>query len=72
MDTPLKTLREARGMTLQSVAQAVGTDRGNLSRIENGKQRPSPELAERLALHFGYAITEMQLLYPERFSRSAK
>ena len=41
---------------------------GNISRLENGKQRASPDLAERLAKHFGYAITEIQILYPERFS----
>lgn len=67
MQTPLKTLRTDRNQTLQTVAKAVDTDAGNLSRIENGKQRASPDLAEKLAKHFGYAITEIQILYPERF-----
>ena len=65
--TPLKQARIARGYTLDQVAIQVGTDSGNLSRIENGRQTASPGLASRLALFFGYAITEIQILYPERF-----
>jgi len=49
------------------VAGAVRTTAGNLSRIENGKQRPSAALAARLAQEFASQITEMQILYPERF-----
>ena len=67
MHPPLKAIRIQRDQTLSEVATAVGTDAGNLSRIENSKQKASPELAEKLAKHFGYAITEIQILYPERF-----
>ena len=67
MTTPLRTLRLARGQSIPHVARAVGVVASTLSRMERGLQRPSPELAEKLAKHFGYAITEMQLLYPERF-----
>ena len=66
---PLKTVRLARKQSLASVAAAVGITNSNLSRIENGKQSPRPEVAERLAKHFGGAITELQILYPERFNR---
>ena len=65
--TPLKSVRIHRGETLATVAASVNTDVGNLSRIENRKQKTSPELAERLAKHYGYAVTEIQILYPERF-----
>jgi putative transcriptional regulator len=65
--TPLKTIRNARALSIHLVAAAVNTTAGNLSRIENGKQKASPELAERLAKYFGYAVTEIQILYPERF-----
>ena len=68
MQAPLKAVRTRRGQTLDQVSQSVGTDSGNLSRIENGKQKASPDLAERLARHFGGEITELQILYPERFS----
>jgi putative transcriptional regulator len=71
MTTPMKYLRQRRRMTLSKVAAAVGTDTGNLSRIENGKQGASPALAERLAKHYGYEISEMQILYPERFRGAA-
>lgn len=70
MQAPLKAARTRRGLTLDQVSQAVGTDSGNLSRIENGKQKASPDLAERLAKYFGGEITEIQILYPERFSSS--
>lgn len=68
MINPIKAIRRERGQTLAAVADAVKTDVGNLSRIENCKQTASPDLAERLAKHFGYAVTEIQILYPERFT----
>jgi transcriptional regulator with XRE-family HTH domain len=67
MSLSIKAARLKRGQTLTQVAQAIGTDAGNLSRVENGKQNPSPRMAARLAKHFGYEITEIQILYPERF-----
>jgi transcriptional regulator with XRE-family HTH domain len=67
MLNPVKAARKKRGQTLTQVAAAIGTDAGNLSRIENGKQRPSLEMAEKLAQHFGYEISEIQILYPQRF-----
>lgn len=65
--TPLKRLREERGESVRHVAAAIGTSPSNLSRIENAEHRSSPEIAERLARHFGHAITELQILYPERY-----
>lgn len=67
MTTPLKTLRERRQLTVSAVAEACGTDHSNLSRIENGRQRAGLDLAERLAKFFGHEITELQILYPERY-----
>lgn len=69
--TPLKHLRNTRKLSIHAVAEAVGTNPGNMSRIENGKQRASPGLAEKIAKYFGYAITEIQILYPERFDQSS-
>lgn len=68
MNSPLKQARLRRNGTLVEVSAAVGTDTGNLSRIENGKQKASPKLAEKLAHYFGHEITEIQILYPERYS----
>lgn len=67
MHSPLKQTRIKRGQTLADVSTAVGTNTGNLSRIENGMQKARPNLAEKLARHFGYEITEIQIIYPERF-----
>lgn len=67
MTSPLRRARERAGQTIVEVCRAVGTDPGNLSRVENGKQKSSTELAERLAKHFGESISEMEILYPERF-----
>ncbi len=65
--TPLRALRRKRRLTLVRVAKGVKTDPTNLSRIERGMQK-SPELAEKLVKYFGRkALTEEQVLYPERF-----
>lgn len=67
MSTPLKRLRLDKKKTLQEVADAIGTDTGNLSRIESGKQR-SLNLAEKLVAYFGgILITEAEILYPSRY-----
>lgn len=68
MNSPLKQARLRRRATLEAVAKAVSTNTGNLSRIENGKQKASPKLAEKLTKYFGHEITEIQILYPERYS----
>lgn len=67
MKSPLRQIRERMGQTIVEVGRAVSIDPGNLSRIENCKQKASTELAEKLVQHFGGEITEIQILYPERF-----
>lgn len=68
MTSPLKTVRLKRELTLQHVADAVGIDTGNLSRIERGTQVPSKDLAEKLVNFFNNEIDEIQIIYPERFA----
>jgi putative transcriptional regulator len=67
MKSPLRQVRESKGQTIVEVCRAVGTDPGNLSRVENGKQKASTELAAKLTQHFENEINEMQILYPERY-----
>jgi len=55
-------------MTLQDLALLVDSDVGNLSRIERGVQIPSRELAEKICKQFPGEVTEIQLIYPERFA----
>lgn len=68
MNSPLKQARRHRKMTLQQVANAVGIDTGNLSRIERGQQTPSKKLTEKLVAFFDREVTEVQILFPERFA----
>lgn len=72
MLTPLRNARIESSLTITQVASAVGCDPGNLSRMERGIQRPSPEVAEKLAAYFGPKLTEIQILYPERFVTTSK
>lgn len=68
MNSPLRVAREKRELTLQQVALAVGIDSGNLSRIERGAQTPSKDLTERLVAFYAGEVTEMQIIFPERFA----
>lgn len=70
MKSPLRLVREKRGLTLKAVADAVAMDQGNLSRVERGEQTPSTETAEALTKFFGHEVSEMQILYPERYVKS--
>lgn len=71
--TPLKKARHERGWRLADVVSRLSDlgsaiDTGNLSRIERGDQRPSPALAESLSKVFGGELTEIHILYPERYT----
>jgi transcriptional regulator with XRE-family HTH domain len=67
MKSPLRQIRERKGQTIVEVGHAVSVDPGNLSRVENCKQKASTDLAEKLARHFDNEISEMEILYPGRF-----
>ncbi|MGX7006193.1 helix-turn-helix domain-containing protein [Caballeronia sp. KNU42] len=70
-ETPLRRLRKRRGLTVAQVALAIKIDQGNLSRIERGTQF-SRRAAEALVAYYGIsAITEMEILYPDRFVASS-
>lgn len=68
MNSPLKQIRMKQQKTLQEVSAAVGSDTGNLSRIERGLQVPSKDMTEKLVKYFDSKITETQIIYPERFA----
>jgi transcriptional regulator with XRE-family HTH domain len=65
--SPLRAERERRDLSATSVAHAVGTTQSHYSKVENCKAQASPELAAKLAAYFGHALTELQILYPERY-----
>lgn len=73
MQTPLRKMRVEKKLTIAEVAMAVQCDVGNLSRIERGAQITSLEMAEKLSKFFDGLVTEMQILYPQRYmSKSNK
>lgn len=65
--TPLKAIREKRSLTGREVSSALGIDLSHYYKVESGKSTASPELAEKISLLFGGAVTELQILYPERY-----
>ena len=67
MDTPLKRIRKRRGLTQRVVAEAAGIRPAYYCRVENGVSTASAEVAAKIALYFGGMLTELEILYPERF-----
>lgn len=54
----LKQLREDKNMRQYDLAQEAGISRSYYTMIENGKKRPSPKVAKRIAkiLEFDWTI----------------
>ncbi|MEW2141507.1 helix-turn-helix transcriptional regulator [Micromonospora vinacea] len=44
----MRKAREARGLSLAVLAELLPADKGHLSRLENGRRRPSEDLARRI------------------------
>ena len=64
----IRARRKELKMTLEQLALEVGSDTGNLSRIERGQQIPNRKLLSNLVELFKEnEITEVHILYPERF-----
>lgn len=66
--TPLRKLREARGLTQEEVAQQVGMDYTTYGKIETGyTPNPRKEPLEAITKFFGPALTVEMIIFPERF-----
>lgn len=66
--TPLRKLREARGLTQEDVAVKLGMDYSTYGKIETGyTSNPRREPLEAITNFFGPAITVEMIIYPERF-----
>lgn len=59
--TAIRGIRIERGRTLEDVAFAAGTDASNLSRIERGLQRYTPEMLDRIAAVLDVAVSAVYL-----------
>ncbi len=55
----IRKLREAKGITQDQVASAVGMMRNNISRIEAAKHRPTLETLERIAKALKVSVAEL-------------
>lgn len=66
-DSLMTQIRKSRGLSLATVAEAVGTNAGNLSRIESGAQPPKRELARKLFTYYGGAVP-LALIYDPDFA----
>lgn len=64
--TLLTQIRRSRGLSLEEVAEAVGTGKGNLRRVENGEQVPKRDLARALFSYYEGAIP-IGHIYDPRF-----
>lgn len=53
----LELLRKSSGKSQAEIAEAIGISRAAYSNIENGKRRPSVEVAKRIAAALGFEWT---------------
>lgn len=52
----LRKLRESRGLTLEQVAEALGSKNQYISNYELGKRRPDYEMLSRFADFYGVSV----------------
>lgn len=62
--TLLTQTRKSRGLSLDQVAKAVGTDPTNLSRVEKGTQQPKSDLAIALYKFYGGVVPLDTIYFP--------
>ncbi|MFB8237519.1 helix-turn-helix domain-containing protein [Kitasatospora purpeofusca] len=67
----LRSLRERRGLLLTEVSRLSGIDLSTLSRIENGRRRPSLEALLRLASAYGTSLDDLVGAVPPAAVRPA-
>lgn len=58
----VRQLRKELQLSQEELAFRIGTDAANLSRIENDKQNPAPEMMERLATTLGFPLSQIYLM----------
>ncbi|AHL23269.1 MULTISPECIES: helix-turn-helix transcriptional regulator [Thermococcus] len=59
MRNRLRDLREAKGLTQEELARALGVTRQTIIAIEKGKYDPSLRLAFKIARFFGVKIEDI-------------
>lgn len=66
MKSPLQVAREGANLTQAQLADRCKVAQSVISRIERGRMKATPQLAETIAKLL--PVTELQVLYPERFT----
>ena len=56
LDTKLKDLREAHGLTQAQLGQMIGVSRKTINTVENGVYVPSTVIALKLAAALGVSV----------------
>lgn len=57
----LRKLRSEKGVSIKQLAPAVGVNYTYISKLENSKVNPSPEVVEKLSHYFDYDSDELML-----------
>ena len=55
----IKSLRNERGMSQEELSLNVGTTKASISKYERGIQRPTLEVAKKIADFFGISLEEL-------------
>lgn len=55
----IRTLREARGISLRGFAVSIGADKTYLSDVERGRRSPTVDMAGRIAHGLGLTLSEL-------------
>lgn len=69
--TPKEFYQKYPNDKVEAVARAAGTSLGNFKQIAIAGGSVSKVLAERLAKASNNEMTELEILYPERYAKSA-
>lgn len=63
----IRVRRDARKLTQRQMAEVVGIQQSTFNKIELGQRIPTTEQATEIAKFFEYELTELHLLYPDRY-----
>ena len=64
MKNRIESIRKERGIRQEEFAKALGVSRHTISSLENGRYKPSIQLAFKIARYFGMTIEEV-FIYEE-------
>ena len=58
----IKELRKEKGLTQEQLAETVGIEPNNLSRIEKGRNYPTPENLSKIANALNVSVDKLYIL----------